>query len=77
VALASPSAFERLAEELGMSVLVELTARVALAAIGPVTAAAIRQAGLHVAVVPAKPNAAALVEALAAHFAAVPGAPRA
>ncbi|HKO03595.1 MAG TPA: uroporphyrinogen-III synthase [Candidatus Acidoferrales bacterium] len=77
VALASPSAFERLAEELGMPALVELTARVALAAIGPVTAAAIRQAGLPVAVVPAKPDATSLVEALAAHFAAAPGAPRA
>jgi uroporphyrinogen-III synthase len=77
VALASPSAFERLAEELGMPALTELTARVALAAIGPVTAEAIRQAGLPVAVVPAKPNAAALVEALAAHFAAAPGVPRA
>jgi uroporphyrinogen-III synthase len=76
VALASPSAFERLAEELGMSVLAELTARMALAAIGPVTADAIRQAGLPVAVMPAKPDPATFVEALAAHFAGSPGAPR-
>jgi uroporphyrinogen III methyltransferase / synthase len=73
VVLASPSAFERLAEQLGMEALRELTGRVALAAIGPVTAAAIRQAGLPVAVVPAKPSAEAFVEALAAHFAGAAG----
>ncbi len=73
VALASPSAFERLVEQLGMEAMQELTGRVALAAIGPVTAAAIRQAGLPVAVVPAKPSAEAFVEALAAHFAGAAG----
>jgi len=77
VTLASPSAFERLAEQLGMPALAELTGRVALAALGPVTAEAIRQAGLPVAVVPAKPSAAAFVEALAAYFSGAPGAPRA
>jgi len=75
IALASPSAFERLAEQIGMEVLRGLIAQrgVALAAIGPVTAAAIRQAGLPVAVVPAKPSAEAFVEALAAHFAGAAG----
>ncbi len=73
VALASPSAFERLAEQLGMEALRELTRRVALAAIGPVTAAAIRQAGLPVAIVPSKPSAESFVDALAAHFAGAPG----
>jgi len=73
VTLASPSAFEQLAEQLGMPRLAELTGRVALAALGPVTAAAIRQAGLPVAVVLAKPSAAAFVEALAAYFAGAPG----
>jgi len=73
VTLASPSAFERLAEQLGIPALEELSGRVALAALGPVTAAAIRQAGLPVAVAPAKPSAAALVEALAAYFAGAPG----
>jgi uroporphyrinogen III methyltransferase / synthase len=77
ITLASPSAFERLAEQLGMPALAELTARVALAALGPVTAEAIRQAGLPVAVVPKKPSADAFVEALAAHFAGAPGVPRA
>jgi uroporphyrinogen-III synthase len=76
VTLASPSAFERLAEQLGMSVLKELTQRVALAAIGPVTAEAIRHAGLPVAVVPPKPEVTAFVEALAAHFADNPGGHR-
>jgi uroporphyrinogen-III synthase/uroporphyrinogen III methyltransferase/synthase len=73
IILASPSAFERLAEQLGGAALEALTARVALAAIGPVTAAAIRQAGLPVAVVPRNPSAASFVEALAAHFANAPG----
>jgi uroporphyrinogen-III synthase len=73
IALASPSAFERLAEQVGMVTLHELSERVALAAIGPVTADAIRQSGLPVAIVPAKPSATALVEALAAHFARVDG----
>ena len=73
VALASPSAFERLGEQIGMSALAELTKRVALAAIGPVTAAAIRQAGLPVAIVPSKPSAESFVEALAAHFEKAPG----
>jgi uroporphyrinogen III methyltransferase/synthase len=76
IALASPSAFERLAEQLGMPTLKELTQRVALAALGPVTAEAIRQSGLPVAVVPQKPNSAAFVEALAAHFAGAPGTGR-
>ena len=73
VALASPSAFERLAEQLGMEALRELTQHVALAAIGPVTAAAIRQAGLPVAIVPSKPSAESFVEALAAYFAGAAG----
>ncbi|HTQ85170.1 MAG TPA: uroporphyrinogen-III synthase [Candidatus Solibacter sp.] len=77
VALASPSAFERLAEQLGTAALAELTRRVALAAIGPVTAAAIRQAGLAVAIVPSKPSAESFVEALAAHFAGTAGARKA
>ncbi len=84
VTLASPSAFERLAEQLGAATLAALigSGQLALAAIGPVTAAAIRQAGISVAVVPSKPGAESLVQALAAHYAAapprnapVPGAP--
>ena len=75
VVLASPSAFERLAEQMGMETLRTLTSLsgMALAAIGPVTAAAIRQAGLPVAVMPAKPSAESFVEALAAHFAGAAG----
>ncbi|HUK53040.1 MAG TPA: uroporphyrinogen-III synthase [Candidatus Binatia bacterium] len=74
VTLASPSAFERLADQLGAATLAALTASgaLALAAIGPVTAAAIRQAGLPVAIVPSKPGAGDLVQALSAHFAGVP-----
>ena len=73
VVFASPSAFERLAEQVGMVTLHEQTGHVALAAIGPVTAEAIRQAGLPVAVVPSKPEPAALVDALAAHFSGTRG----
>ena len=70
VTLASPSALERLVEQLGFAALAALagSGKLALAAIGPVTAGAIRQAGLPVAVVPSKPGADSLVEALAAHF---------
>jgi len=84
VTLASPSAFEHLSEQIGAGTLAALAGRgrLSLAAIGPVTAAAIRQAGLPVAVVPSKPGAGALVEALAAHClnarksADAPGAPQ-
>jgi uroporphyrinogen-III synthase len=70
VTLASPSAFERLAEQLGMATLATLISdgKLALAAIGPVTAAAIRRAALRVAVVPSKPSTDSLVEALATYF---------
>jgi uroporphyrinogen-III synthase len=74
ITLASPSAFERLTEQIGDAALAALVERVPLAAIGPVTADAIRRAGLPVAVVPQKPSAAAFVKALAAHFAQAAGA---
>jgi uroporphyrinogen III methyltransferase/synthase len=64
----SPSAFRHFVESFGPDALRRLTARVALAAVGPVTAAAIREAGLPVAVEAAQATTPALVEALERHF---------
>ena len=68
LAFFSPSAFRHFAESFGRDALRRLTARVALAAVGPVTAAAIRQAGLPVAVEAADATTPALVAALERHF---------
>ena len=64
----SPSAFRHFADSFGREALRRLNARVALAAVGPVTAAAIREAGLPVAVEAAQATTAALVAALERHF---------
>jgi uroporphyrinogen III methyltransferase/synthase len=69
VAFASPSAFHHLVDEVGAERLAQLAENVALAAIGPVTAAAIREAGLPVVVEAEQSTSAGLVEALAAYFA--------
>jgi uroporphyrinogen-III synthase len=64
----SPSAFRYFAETFGREALRRLNARVALAAVGPVTAAAIREAGLPVAMEAAQATTAAVVAALVSHF---------
>jgi uroporphyrinogen III methyltransferase/synthase len=64
----SPSAFRHFSSLLGSKALRRLTARVALAAVGPATAEAIRQAGLPVAVQAAQATAGSLVAALERHF---------
>ena len=64
----SPSAFRHFADSFGREALLRLSSRVVLAAVGPVTAAAIREAGLPVAVEAAQATAAALVTALERHF---------
>jgi uroporphyrinogen III methyltransferase/synthase len=64
----SPSAFRHFAGLFGNESLRRLSARVALAAVGPVTAEAIRQAGLPVAVEAAQATTGALVAALERHF---------
>jgi uroporphyrinogen-III synthase len=46
----SPSAVENMRGELGSEVFSRLAARAALAAVGPVTAAALKKAGLPVAI---------------------------
>lgn len=65
---ASPSAFENLARFIGASKLSSLSLRIAFAAIGPVTARAMREAGARVAVEAADPSAHGVAEAIAAHY---------
>jgi uroporphyrinogen-III synthase len=64
----SPSAFRYFAKSFGTDAVRRLSARVALAAVGPVTAAAIRDAGLPVSVEAAQSTAAGLVTALERYF---------
>lgn len=64
----SPSAFHNFARFLGAGGLEELRDRVALAAIGPTTAAAIRNAGIEVAVEATESSADSLVAALEQYF---------
>jgi len=62
----SASAFRSVSARVGMDVV----GRVAIAAIGPVTADAIREAGLKVTVESKVPTAKAFVAALLQHFSA-------
>jgi uroporphyrinogen-III synthase len=64
ISFASPSAFHSLEEQTSASALQALSERVAFAAIGPVTAAALRGAGMRVALEAADLTAAGLVEAI-------------
>lgn len=72
LSFASPSAFSALAAHYGAEKLPRLAALARLAAIGPTTAAAIRRAGLEVAIEAAATNAAGLAAAIASHFARNP-----
>jgi uroporphyrinogen-III synthase len=65
----SPSAFQHFAHLLGSQALLETAARTIFAAVGPVTAAAIREAGLPVAVEAREATAASFVAALERYFA--------
>jgi uroporphyrinogen-III synthase len=64
----SPSAVENLRSELGAEVLSSLAVRAALAAVGPVTAAALRKAGLPVAIEASEATAESMVTAIVKHF---------
>lgn len=75
VAFASPSAFHHLAEELGSDGLERLASRAAFAAIGPVTAKAISEAGYAVAIEAGESTSAGMAAAIAGHFAAQSSAP--
>jgi uroporphyrinogen-III synthase len=66
----SPSAVENLRGELGAETLSRLSAQVALAAVGPVTAAALRYASLPVAIEAAEATAESMVAAIQNYFSA-------
>ena len=66
----SPSAFHEFQKLVGPDALGEWSSRVALAAMGPVTAEAIRGAGLPVAIEADEASVASLVAALERHFSA-------
>ncbi|HYL09768.1 MAG TPA: uroporphyrinogen-III synthase [Candidatus Acidoferrales bacterium] len=70
VSFFSPSAFRNLVEIVGLETLRALNRRVAFAAIGKVTAAAIQEAGLNVQIVAAQASSKALVAAIEDCFAA-------
>jgi uroporphyrinogen-III synthase len=65
----SPSAFHEFQKAVGPDALSKLDSRVAFAAVGPVTAEAIRGAGLPVAIEAEEATTASLVAALERHFA--------
>lgn len=64
----SPSAVHHLAENLGANRLQELQMRVTCAAIGPVTAAALREAGIERVVVSREASISGILDALAEHW---------
>jgi uroporphyrinogen-III synthase len=65
----SPSAFREFQNLMGADVLAQWNSRVAFAAVGPVTAEAVRAAGLPVAVEAEEATTASLIEGLERHFA--------
>jgi uroporphyrinogen-III synthase len=65
----SPSAVQYSAVLFGMKNMRELQDKLAITAVGPVTAKALREAGVSRAVVAADTTAAAVIEALEKHFA--------
>jgi uroporphyrinogen-III synthase len=73
----SPSAVHHLIDLLGRDSLPAVQDRVALAAVGPVTARALREAGVDRIVIAADTTSASVVDALQAHFAAAKQTPAA
>ena len=71
----SPSAVEHFGETFGNREIRALQDKVAITAVGPVTAKALREAGVERVIVSADTTAAAVVEALEKHFAAAKAAP--
>ena len=72
VSFFSPSAVENLRGELGAGVLSRLGTQAALAAAGPVTAAALRKAGLPVAIQSADATAESMATAIVHYFSSFP-----
>jgi uroporphyrinogen III methyltransferase/synthase len=64
----SPSAVQNFADLMGREQLSSLQNRVALAAVGPVTARALRESGVHRPIIAQDTTAAAVVETLEKHF---------
>jgi uroporphyrinogen-III synthase len=67
----SPSAFREFQKLMGTDLIVKYASRVALAAVGPATAGAIRGAGLPVAIEADEATTASLVAGLERHFSAL------
>jgi uroporphyrinogen III methyltransferase/synthase len=67
----SPSAVHNLADLIGKQSLTELQNKIGIAAVGPVTSAALRECGVQEIVTAADTTAAAVVEALESHFASI------
>jgi uroporphyrinogen-III synthase len=72
ITLFSPSAFENLLKQIGGETLREQREKIALAAIGPTTAAAIREARLPVAIEAPSPAISELAKAICDYFAGRP-----
>jgi uroporphyrinogen III methyltransferase / synthase len=68
ITLFSPSAYQQLAEEIGVETLRQQSVKIAIASIGPTTSGAIRRDGLEVAIEAASASAEALCEAILAYF---------
>jgi uroporphyrinogen III methyltransferase/synthase len=68
VSFFSPSAVENLRSELGDETLARLATKAAFAAVGPVTAAALRHAGLRVAIEAPQATAESMAAAIAGYF---------
>jgi uroporphyrinogen-III synthase len=69
----SPSAVHNLADLIGKQALSELQNKITIAAVGPVTAAALWEHGIERMVTAADTTTAAVIEALESHFAPVTG----
>lgn len=68
IIFASPSGFHNFSKALGGADLLRLSARTRFAAIGPTTAAALRDAGIHVEIEAADSSSAGLADALVKYF---------
>lgn len=68
----SPSAVQNLTDLLGRDAFVALHHKIAIAAIGPITARALREAGVERFVQAVDTTSAAVIEVLRSHFAAAP-----
>ena len=69
VSFFSPSAIENMRADLGEESFARLGARAALAAVGPITAATLRNAGLRVAIEAPLATAESMADAIANYFA--------